>query len=188
MLRWSDGWTELPTVSRNLPPNILEYINEFIHRGGDTHSAVDGNFHHRHLKQGGEGHQFYDPTYFISKAKVDAVGERIESARKRPAKPYRSKVPDSAVDECEESHEAADGRKEKTNADLFDDTGLMALVCRHDIPLFLANIDTPGEQQKYAVALVEHLFSMLPPCATSVVLYDVSCVLARSLQLVSTSY
>jgi hypothetical protein len=156
------------------------------YRGGDTHSSVDGNFHHRHLEQGGEGHQFYDATYFISKAQVDAVGDRIESVRKRPAKVYKPKAPDAAVDECEESHEAADGRKEKTNTDKFDDTGLMALVCRHDIPLFLANIDTPGEQQKYAVALIEHLYSMLLSCATGVVLYDVACVLDRSLQLVST--
>lgn len=68
----------------------------------------------------------------------------------------------------------------------FDDGGQMALVCRHDIPLFLANIDTPGEQQKYSVALFEHLFSLLPSCATVVGLYDVGCVLDRSLQLVST--
>lgn len=66
----------------------------------------------------------------------------------------------------------------------FDDGGLMALVCRHDIPLFLANIDMPGEQQKYSVALFEHLFSLMPPHATSVGLYDVSCVLDRSIQLV----
>lgn len=46
--------------------------------------------------------------------------------------------------------------------DKFDDRGIMALVCRHDIPLFFANIDTPGEQQKYGVALLEHLFSLIP--------------------------
>jgi hypothetical protein len=61
------------------------------------------------------------------------------------------------------------------------------LVCRHDNPLFLANIDTPGEQQKYAVALIEHLVSLLPPEATVAVLYDVGCVLDRSLDIVSIS-
>jgi len=71
--------------------------------------------------------------------------------------------------------------------DNFDDTGLMALICRHDIPLFFANIDTPGEQQKYSVALIRHLFSLLPSQATVVVLYDVGCVLARSLTCVSFS-
>jgi hypothetical protein len=57
----------------------------------------------------------------------------------------------------------------------------MALVCRHDIPLFLANIDSPGEQQKYAVALIQHLFSLLPSNATVIALYDIGCVLERSL-------
>ena len=61
----------------------------------------------------------------------------------------------------------------------------MALICRHDIPLFLANINTPGEQQKYSVALIEHLFSLIPANATVSVLYDVACVLDRTLHKVS---
>lgn len=113
------------------------------------------------------------------------MGARIEAARKRAPRQYKSKVPDSAIDACEESLEAADGRKTKTNEVVFDDTGLGSLVCRHDIVLFLTNIDTPGEQQKYAVTLIEHLYSLLPPTATVVFLYDVGCVLDRSLQLVS---
>ncbi|KAG1892710.1 hypothetical protein F4604DRAFT_1672662 [Suillus subluteus] len=56
--------------------------------------------------------------------------------------------------------------------DSFDDTGVIALICRHDIPLFFANIDSPGEQQKYAVALIEHLFSLLPQEATVIMLYN----------------
>lgn len=68
----------------------------------------------------------------------------------------------------------------------FDDTGLMVIICRHDIPLFFANIDSPEEQQKYSIALLAHLFSLLPPEATVVGLYDVGCVLDRSISLVST--
>lgn len=60
----------------------------------------------------------------------------------------------------------------------------MALICRHDIPLFLANIDMPGEQQKYSIALIEHLFTLLLSQANVIVLYDVGCVLARSLSWV----
>jgi len=68
--------------------------------------------------------------------------------------------------------------------DCFNDTRIMVLICCHDIPLFFANIDTPGEQQKYSIALIEHLFLFLPPSATVIVLYDVGCVLARSLEKV----
>ncbi|TFK16874.1 hypothetical protein FA15DRAFT_683652 [Coprinopsis marcescibilis] len=67
--------------------------------------------------------------------------------------------------------------------DHFDDGGLAALVCRHDIPLLFANVDTPREQQKYAIALLLRLFSLIPQKATVGVLYDVGCVLDRSLQL-----
>ena len=67
----------------------------------------------------------------------------------------------------------------------FDNTGLMALICRHDIPLFFANVDTLGEQQKYALALISHLFSLLPSDATVVVFYDIGCVLDQMLSLIS---
>ncbi|KAG1901766.1 uncharacterized protein F5891DRAFT_1187233 [Suillus fuscotomentosus] len=90
-------------------------------------------------------------------------------------------IPNEAIDQCESSYEAADGKKQKAAMDSFDDTGLMALICHHDIPLFFTNIDTPGEQQKYAVALLEHLFLLLPTNTTVIALYDVGCVLSRSL-------
>ena len=117
---------------------------------------------------------------------MDAVGTRIEQARKNAPRPHTSQVPADALDECEKSFEAADEQKAKTHGVKFDDTGLMALVCRHDVVLFLANVDTPGEQQKYGVALVEHLMSLLPREATVAVFYDIGCVLDRSLHLVRT--
>ena len=67
----------------------------------------------------------------------------------------------------------------------FDDTGLMALICHHDIPLFFANVDTLGEQQKYALVLITHLFSLLPSDVTVVVFYDIGCVLDWTLSLIS---
>ncbi|KIO09804.1 hypothetical protein M404DRAFT_130054 [Pisolithus tinctorius Marx 270] len=152
-----------------------------LSEGGDVHVATDGNFHHRHRRSAGSCPPFYEPMYFIPKAQVDEVGRRVGRARKRSPRQHRVIVPDEAIDQCEASYEAADGNKRKAAMDCFDDTGIMALICRHDIPLFFANIDTPGEQQKYSIALLEHLFSLLPPAATVVVLYDISCVLDRSL-------
>ena len=72
--------------------------------------------------------------------------------------------------------------------DIFDDTGIMALISHHNTPLFFANIDTPGEQQKYSIALISHLFSLLPCQANVVVLYDVGCVLTRLLSRVRCSF
>ncbi|KAI9062699.1 hypothetical protein FKP32DRAFT_1573466 [Trametes sanguinea] len=148
--------------------------------GGDIHVAMDATFSQRHNASAGDSPWHYDAEYFISKEQVDAVGDRIAAARKKPANKFSSRVPDAALDECMKSFEAADEQKEKTSGKKFDDTGLMALVCRHDIVLFLANVDTPGEQQKYAIALLEHLFSFLPSEATVAGFYDIGCVLDRS--------
>ncbi|KIK16302.1 hypothetical protein PISMIDRAFT_15932 [Pisolithus microcarpus 441] len=142
---------------------------------------MDGNFHHRHRRSAGDCPLFYDPVYFLPKSQVNDVGQRIDTARKWPLRQCNMSVPDEAIDQCENSYEAANGKKQKAAMESFDDTGIMALICHHDIPLFFANIDTPGEQQKYSVALTEHLFSLIPLEANVVILYDVGCVLARSL-------
>ncbi|KAG6864176.1 hypothetical protein C0991_011827 [Blastosporella zonata] len=109
----------------------------------------------------------------IPKAAVNTVGEHIQTACRKPPKPHKPLLPDEAVDGCESTHVAGSGSNSKTNMEKFDNSGLMALVCRHDIPLFIANIDTPGEQQMYAVALLLHLFSLLPPNTMVAALYNV---------------
>jgi hypothetical protein len=84
-----------------------------------------------------------------------------------------------------QSCEAADGKKQKISMDSFDDTGTIALICRYDIQLFFDNIDSPGE--RYAVALIKHLFSLMPQEVTVITLSDIACVLSRSLSQVSPS-
>ncbi|KAI0716907.1 hypothetical protein C8Q76DRAFT_795144 [Earliella scabrosa] len=167
-------------VPQNIPADVRQNVWA---DGGDVHVAIDATFSQRHNLAAGDSPWFHEPKYFISKNAVDAVGTRIEDARKKKPRPHTSEVPQDALDECEKSFEAADEQKAKTHGVKFDDTGLMALMCRHDIVLFLANVDSPGEQQKYGVALVEHLMSFLPCEATVAVFYDIGCVLDRSLHL-----
>ncbi|TFK63382.1 hypothetical protein BDN72DRAFT_775931 [Pluteus cervinus] len=153
-----------------------------LNNGGDIHVCLDGNFHHRHQASAGDGPKVVDPDWLLSKIQVDEVGLHIEEARQKKPKDYDRKAPDHAIDGCRDSYEAADGDKKKATTKKFDDHGLVFLVCRHDIPLFFANIDTPGEQQKYAIALLLHLFSLLPPEATVTGLYDIGCVVERSIK------
>lgn len=178
-----------PSKSMSFPAMVF-HVTHIYSSGGDFQVATDGNFHHRHLVSGGESIPFHDPKHVIPKSFVDAVGNMIQNARKSPSKSRNPKVPDSAVDECEKSHDAADGDKKKSvaNEGRYDDMGWMSLVCRHDIPLFFANIDTPGEQQKYAVALILWFFEFIPSHATTTVLYDIGCVLDRSVQMVSNIF
>jgi hypothetical protein len=133
-----------------------------LEEGGDIHVATDGNFHHRHQHSAGDSPHLYDPSYFLPKAQVDDIGHHIDWSCKSAPKLHAPLVPHEAIDLCENSYEAADGKKQKVAMDSFNDTGVMELICCHDIPLFFANIDTPGEQQKYAVALIDHLFALLP--------------------------
>jgi Kyakuja-Dileera-Zisupton transposase len=91
-----------------------------------------------------------------------------------------AKVPDHVLDECEESFTAADEKRQKASTQFFSDTGLMALLCRHDRVLWLVNMTSPGEKQHYALTLLNHLFDHLPTAMTIGVLYDIGCQLHRS--------
>ncbi|KAJ7572862.1 hypothetical protein C8J56DRAFT_986976 [Mycena floridula] len=150
--------------------------------GADIHVSTDGNFHHKHDKSAGDTPPFYNPERFVSKAFVDEIGRKIEIARGKAPKPRAAKLPDEAINACEDAHQAAKGER-KRPCDKFDDTGIMSLICRHDIPILMANIDTPGEQQKYMVAMVIKLCEMLPPQATLGVLYDLGCIVDRSSEI-----
>lgn len=147
--------------------------------------SINGNHHHCHQTSSGDGPHFYDPRYFLSKDEVDAVGEEIDQARKRPPCKYKLKVPEEAINECQESHMAANTNKQKADIGHFDNTSVAAVVCRHGIPILFANMDTPGEQQKYAIALIRRVYSELPPEATSAILYDIGCILDVSVNKAS---
>lgn len=89
-------------------------------------------------------------------------------------------VPNSVLDSCGESFVAADEKREKASTSYFSDTGLMALLCRHDRVLWVANMTTAGERQYYALALLLKLFQNLPSDVTVGFLYDIGCQLHRS--------
>jgi hypothetical protein len=90
-------------------------------------------------------------------------------------------VPNSVLDGCEKSFIAADGDRIKASTQYFDDTGVMACLCRHDIPLYLANMRTAGEKQFYAFALLDALLRELPSHWRVGLLYDIACQIHRSL-------
>jgi hypothetical protein len=111
------------------------------------------------------------------------------SAKRRRAEPDAEEddtfegpllVPKSALDGCESGFTAADERREKASTRFFDDTALMALLCRHDIVLWVVNMRSAGEKQHYALALMETFFQHLPLTFTVGLLYDIGCQIHRS--------
>ncbi|KAG6905067.1 hypothetical protein DXG01_005303, partial [Tephrocybe rancida] len=126
---------------------------------------------------------------------LDAMERYMDALRARKPPPKKTKVnqdnqedrvegglrvPNSVLDGCESGFTAADEHRMKANTQFFDDTALMALLCRDDIVLFLANMCSAGEKQHYVMALVETLFQHLPLEFRLGILYDIGCQVERS--------
>jgi Kyakuja-Dileera-Zisupton transposase len=93
-------------------------------------------------------------------------------------------LPNSVVNGCETSFIAANKNQEKGSPGSFASTGLMTLNCCHDRVLRMVNLTTAGEQQYYAIALLTSLFKELPSWWKMGILYDIACVLHRSMSRV----
>ncbi|KAF7341610.1 hypothetical protein MSAN_02058400 [Mycena sanguinolenta] len=152
------------------------------------------NLKRRRKKGGQDPPRTHPGTHFVPEETAEKMDEHVDGVR--PAKNSQAKqarvedeadgfegdmkVPRSVLDECESSFKAADEKREKASTQFFDDTGIMALLCRHDRVLWLVNMRTPGEKQYYALALLETLFQHLPSNIQVGVLYDIACQLHRS--------
>ncbi|KZV96829.1 hypothetical protein EXIGLDRAFT_574925, partial [Exidia glandulosa HHB12029] len=88
----------------------------------------------------------------------------------------------SILDECEGSFTAAQEKVTKASKNYYADTGLIALLCRHDRVLYIVNLTTPGERQYYVLTLLHKLMCNLPDDWVVGFLYDISCQLARSIE------
>ncbi|KAJ7881222.1 hypothetical protein B0H13DRAFT_2345209 [Mycena leptocephala] len=170
-------------ADRILRERCLACFNLMNGAGGDVQFGADGCFSYRHLQKAGDGPISYDPNLFIPKHKVDAVGKRLKEAKERPAAKTKPSVPQEVIDACQDSWDAADENKRKADPKRYDATGIFVMTCRHGQPIFLCNVDTPGEQQRYIVAMLEEVAGLLPSHATILQAYDVGCVTDHSLNL-----
>ncbi|GBE80402.1 hypothetical protein SCP_0301170 [Sparassis crispa] len=172
--RWRACWTE-----------------QVVHTAGGPAETKRGK---------GDGHDHpreAEESVFIQEEEVKKMESYVEQIRpsrdtgRRRAQPPISaddddgyeeglKVPRSVLDGCHESFLAADEKREKASTQFFSDTGLMALLCRHDRVLWLVNMTSAGEKQHYALALIQRLFTHLPRSTTIGILYDIACQLHRS--------
>ncbi|KAF8436868.1 hypothetical protein L210DRAFT_961007 [Boletus edulis BED1] len=89
-------------------------------------------------------------------------------------------VSPSILQECHDSFKAADEQRAKASTQFFSDTGLMALLCHHDIVLWMVIMTSPGERQYYALALLSELLENLPKTTRVGCLYDIGCQLHHS--------
>ncbi|KAF9508425.1 hypothetical protein BS47DRAFT_1373667 [Hydnum rufescens UP504] len=156
--------------------------------GVSTIACIDANFqikrnHDKDRRKGFEGETgARDPKIFSPRTvELSQVELDMMEAREDDAVEPGMNVPNLVLDTCGDSFIAADGDRIKASTQWFDDTGLMALLCHHDIALYVANMRTAGEKQFYAFALVAALFKELPEWWTVGILYDIVCQIHQSL-------
>ncbi|KAG6842732.1 hypothetical protein H0H93_003651, partial [Arthromyces matolae] len=128
--------------------------------------CIDACFTQKRNRQARDPPLKHPRSVFVAEKDVIAMEKYVESIR--PSKGQARKkqnvavegnedfyegdglrVPKSVLDACESGFTAADDRREKASTQFFDDTALMALLCRHDIVLFIANMSSAGEKQHY---------------------------------------
>ncbi|KAF9235994.1 hypothetical protein BU15DRAFT_89344 [Melanogaster broomeanus] len=154
--------------------------------------CIDACFTQKHRQAPCDPPRAHPSTTFLSEEAVQSmeasVGKLRETRGRAPipisvdedmVEPGMN-VPPSVLNECRDSFKAADERREKASTQFFADTGLMALLCRHDRVLWMVNMVTAGEKQHYALALLHELLENLPTSMTVGVLYDIACQLHRS--------
>lgn len=165
-------------------------------------AMLDGCFGQKRRR--GEGGQYDAPrshpeSYWLTEEDLKAAEEFVDSLRPKEGAKASSadrseaggveeddkvesgmKIPNSVLQSCHDSFKAADDQRIKASTQYFADTGIMALVCRHDRVLWLANMTSAGEKQYYAIALLHELLKHLPPSTHVGVLYDIACQLERS--------
>ncbi|KZT51260.1 hypothetical protein CALCODRAFT_443323, partial [Calocera cornea HHB12733] len=154
--------------------------------GPDIIVCADGNRQLRRFRGGVDTTSVYQPEIFMTVEAVDAVGQEMSRLKNsRPANHAAARLSADALERCKKSFKVADEDAAIVDEHLFDPTGVVVLLCRHDIPLFACDITTPGEQQKYVIAMLLALMKELPSAATVGLLYDIGCQLDHSCRLVS---
>ncbi|KAJ7832722.1 hypothetical protein B0H13DRAFT_2370815 [Mycena leptocephala] len=148
----------------------------------DVMVSIDACFTQKKKKSPKDPPKYHPDTHFVpedlaakTEAYVDSVrnASKNETRRKRQARDVEEEeeedgyeheellLPRSVLDGCEASFKAADEKREKASTEFFEDTGLMALLCRHD-------------------RVLGSLFEHLPRKVRVGILYDIGCLLERS--------
>jgi hypothetical protein len=166
---------------------------------GDVLCCIDANFSQKRRRSANRDPPIhYDNSRFLSNEVVSNMEKYINKLRgaKDPKKGKKTSknehrnvdhflpVREAILDDCENSFVAAQQNVIKASKNFFDDTGLMAILCRHDRTLWVVNITTPGERQHYVFALIETLFRHLPAKWTIGLMYDIGCQLERTMRKV----
>lgn len=179
--------TTFPISTHDISADFIVSLDAcFTQKRNKNNSARDPSFR--------DTHRAHHDTCFLSEDELHTMEQMVAQLRARKAPTTTEsntdnddhlepgmKLPTSVLNDCNSSFTAADEKREKASTTFFADTGIMALICRHDRLLFAANMTHAGERQHYALALLLKLFSQIPSHMTVGLLYDIVCQLKRSM-------
>jgi hypothetical protein len=175
--------------------------NAFPISSADVFPSSDACFTQKKKKSPRDPPRTHPHTHFVPEedaAKTEAYVDGVRAEETRKQKRHRNmraaydeaeedgydhpllRLPRSVLDACEASFKAADEKRTKASTEVFEDTAIMGLLCRHDRVLWLVNMHSAGEKQFYVIALLETLFQHLPSNIRVGLLYDVACSFERS--------
>ncbi|KAJ7117187.1 hypothetical protein C8R44DRAFT_832432 [Mycena epipterygia] len=164
----------------------------------DVKGCIDACFTQKKRKSPKDPPKYHPNTHFIPEDVAVQTEDYVNDVRNVKATKRRKaavaneeeedddyehpelRLPRSVLDGCEASFKAADEKREKASTEFFEDTAIMALLCRHDRVLWLVNMHSVGEKQFNVLALIETFYQHLPVWTVVGLLYDVACALERS--------
>ena len=117
----------------------------------------------------------------MARQHVKKSKEKPGNAQKRPS----SSIPEKVLNDCESSYKAAQEKVGNVDESAYEVKGIMAMVCSHDVPLLLVDVEIFGETRYLAVALLRKLNGMIPDSATVGVMYDIGDQLDRTIEKVN---
>ncbi|KAH9823894.1 hypothetical protein DFH28DRAFT_1161825, partial [Melampsora americana] len=170
-------------LAANCPRCFGEHYPNHRKEEPDFIVCMDGNFQQRrHLLASCEpaGLPHTNPALFIHPSQVEAWNPRGQWITEG----------DGNDDVCTSMHTAADDTRGATTWQGCDDTGLLAMVCRHDHLLAFVNIVQSGEKAYFSHAMIDWLLKNLasgsfPDDPRIGILYDIGCNIEKGLIRVS---
>ncbi|EGF97133.1 uncharacterized protein MELLADRAFT_87766 [Melampsora larici-populina 98AG31] len=170
--------TPLDKVASNCPrcfgpPLLLEAAQ----LEPDVVVCMDGNFQHRrHIAAGTKAARKTTqmPPLFLPDDQVNQMCARLAGHA------------EDDFQACADQHTTANDTRGKGHWAGCDETGLMAMVCRHDHSLRFANIVKSGEKLHYSYSLIEWILNLtrnhgLTPRRVGI-LYDIGCTMQAGIE------
>ncbi|KAF7330720.1 hypothetical protein MSAN_02444600 [Mycena sanguinolenta] len=147
----------------------------------DIHCCMDACFNQKRDSDSGttDPPKFHPESHFIPESISAQMEEYVDSVRNTKPSKKRRKAADATEGDQDEDDHYEHEKLKLPRSQFYDDTGLMALLCRHDRVLWLVNMHSAGEKQFNVWLLLETLMQHLPLDVLVGVLYDIACQAER---------